>query len=56
MVNVNHNIDVNAGKKSEELPLEHIFCFRRSFKKIAKGLRVHFSFKPQIYNLSFTQY
>ena len=34
----NHTHDVNKGKIRANLPLEHIFGFCRTFKKITKGL------------------
>ena len=40
----NHNIagqEVNKGKIKGQLPLEHIFGFRKSFKKVTKNLGFH---------------
>ena len=41
----NHTIAANKGKITGVLPLEHIFGFCRTFKKITKSLGFHISFK-----------
>ena len=41
----NHTIAANKGKLTGQLPLEHIFGFCKTFKKVTKGLGFHISFK-----------
>ena len=41
----NHATDVNKGKIKGQLPLERIFGFCKTFKKITKNLGVHITFK-----------
>ena len=41
----NHDADDTKGRKKGQLPLEHIFGFCRTFKKITKNLGFHLKFK-----------
>ena len=41
----NHTIQANKGKIIRQLPLEHIFGFCKTFKKITKNLGFHLIFK-----------
>ena len=41
----NHTVAANKGKITGQLPLEHIFGFCKTFKKVTKGLGFHISFK-----------
>ena len=41
----NHAEDVKKGKIKSKIPLEHIFGFCKSFKKITKNLGFHITFK-----------
>ena len=41
----NHAVEANKGKIRGHLPLEHIFGFCRTFKKITKNLGFHLKFK-----------
>ena len=42
---INHTVAANKGKLTGQLPLEHIFGFCKTFKKVTKGLGFHISFK-----------
>ena len=41
----NHTVIANKGKITGQLPLEHIFGFCKTFKKVTKGLGFHMSFE-----------
>ena len=41
----NHAVETNKGKIKGQLPLEHIFGFCRTFKKITKNLGFYLNFK-----------
>ena len=41
----NHTEPVNKGKIKRHLPLEHIFGFCKTFKKLSKNLGLHLTFK-----------
>ena len=45
MLNDNHTMPVNRGKVKGQLPLEHIFGFCKTFKKITKNLGFHITLK-----------
>ena len=45
MLITNHEEDANRGKIKGQLPLEHIFGFCKTFKKVAKNLGFHITFK-----------
>ena len=45
MLNNNHDIAANKGKIKGQLPLEHIFGFRKTFKKITKQFGFHLTLK-----------
>ena len=51
----NHNLPVNRGKIRGQLPLEHIFGFCKTFKKITKNLGFHITLKTNdLQNIIFT--
>ena len=51
----NHTVAANKGKITDQLPLEHIFGFCKTFKKVTKGLGFHISFKTaDLQDLIFT--
>ena len=56
----NHNIvgqEVNRGKIKGHLPLEHIFGFCKTFKKITKNLGFHITFKTaNLQNIIYTTF
>ena len=41
----NHSVPINRGKVTGQLPLEHIFVFCKTFKKITKIFGFHLTFK-----------
>ena len=41
----NHDIAANEGKTKGQLPLEHVFGFCKTLKKITKQLGFHLTFK-----------
>ena len=41
----NHTVEVNRGKLKSQLPLEQIFGFCKTFKKISKNLGFHLTLK-----------
>ena len=45
MLNDNHTEAANRGKIKGQLPLEHIFGFCKTFKKIGKNMGFHLTFK-----------
>ena len=55
MLIANHENDPNRGKIKGQLPLEHIFGFCRTFKKVTKNLGFHFisRLKQLIYKILF---
>ena len=51
----NHTIPVNRGKIKGQIPLEHIFGFCKTFKKLTKNLRFHITLKTNdLQNIVFT--
>ena len=51
----NHTVAANKGKLTGQLPLEHIFGFCKTFKKVTKNLGFHISFKTaDLQDLLFT--
>ena len=55
MLTNNHTVEANRGKIKGQLPLEHIFGFCKTFKKITKKLGFHLTFKTNdLQNIIFT--
>ena len=51
----NHTVLANKGKIKGQLPLEHIFLFCKTFKKITKTLGFHLTMKTNdLQNTTFT--
>ena len=51
----NHTVEVNKGKFRGHFPLEHIFWFYKTFKKITKNLGFHLTLKTNdLQNFIFT--
>ena len=45
MLNDNHTVVANKGKIKGQLPLEHVFGFCKTFKRVTKNLGFHLTFK-----------
>ena len=55
ILNNNHAIEVNKSKIERNLPLEHVFGYCKTFKKITKNLGLHLTFKTaDLQNIMFT--
>ena len=51
----NYNVAGDKGKIKGHLPLEHLFGFCRTFKRITKQIRFHLTFKtPDLQEFIFT--